>query len=121
AHLTCPCASEQYEAPRSKEEELQCIPQREEEHHVEPFAPALLDEPGAGDCDQQVDDAEEHRGDSPFEAASGAQLVEEDVGGHPAAQEHAGVDAGVPESVQEHDVGLTFARRTIAVWLVLSG
>lgn len=48
---------------------------------------------------KQLDDAEEHRGNSPFEAASSAQLVEEDVGGHPAAQDATGVDAGVPESV----------------------
>ncbi len=68
---------EEYEAPRAKEQKLQRIPQREEEHQVEPLAPALLNESGAGDCNQHVDDAEEHRGYSPFEAASGAQLVEE--------------------------------------------
>ncbi|GGM63122.1 hypothetical protein GCM10010489_38250 [Microbacterium saperdae] len=88
---------------------------------MEPFAPSLLDEAGAGGGDEEVDDTEEHRGDTPFQSGSGAEPVEENVGGHPAAQEDAGVDAGVPEPVQEHDVGLTFARRTIAVWLVLSG
>lgn len=112
---------EEHDAPGAEEKELQRIPQHEDEHEVEPFAPALLNEPNAGDCDQQVDDAEEHGGDPPFETAPGAQLVEKDVRRHPPAEEDAGVDAGVPKPVQEHDVGLTFARRTIAVWLVLSG
>jgi hypothetical protein len=113
--------SQEDEADWSHEEQLEAVPQQQEEHQVEPFAPAVIDEGGAVGGGEEVDTAEEHRGDTPFQAASGADFVEEDVCRHPPAQESTGADAGVPQSGQEHDLGLTFAHGISGGRLVLCG
>ena len=64
--------------------------------------PASVDERDAGRRDEQVGETEPHRGDAPLEAASGAELVEQDVGGHPTAQNGAGLGAECPEGADEH-------------------
>ena len=69
-----------------------------------PISPgAVCDEVGADARCEQVGHGEEHRReDAPFESSPGADGVEEDVGGHVAAQECAGVDAEGPE-LADHD------------------
>lgn len=103
---------EEDQADRSHEDEFQGVPQQQEECQVQPFTPSLINEGDAADGGEEVDAAEEHRRNTPFQAASGADLVEEDIRRHPPAEKDAGADAGVPQSGQEHDLGLTFAHKS---------
>lgn len=121
SRLAAPGAGQEDEAPGPEEQELQPAVEAQGESEVEPFAPPLVDESGADGCGEDAGGSKEHEGDAPAEVLSVTEPVEDAVGGHPVAQEDAGVGAGIPDSVQEHEVGLAFARRTIAVWLVLSG
>ena len=100
--------SEPDEAPRPDPEEFHPVPQQQEEQQVERLVPAVLDEGDAHGGGEEVDAAEQHRWDTPFEASAGADLVEQDVRGHAAAQEDAGADAGVPQTLHEIHDGLTF-------------
>lgn len=61
-----PDASQEDDADGSHEDEFQRIPQEEKEGQVEPFAPPVPNENGAGDGGEEVDAAEEHRGETPF-------------------------------------------------------
>ena len=69
---------------------------------MEPSGSAIGDEGGEGARGQEVGHGDEHRGYAPFESSADADGVEEDVGGHVAAQECAGVDAEGPE-LADHD------------------
>lgn len=103
------------DADRSHEDEFQRVPQQQEEHQVEPFAPPVVDESGAVDGGEEVDAAEEHGRETPFEAASGADFVEEDVRWHPPAQEHAGADAGIPQAADQHS-RVSLSRTGVSRW-----
>lgn len=90
--------------------QLHGVPDAQEEREVQPSRHASLDEIPEDGCGEEIRDGEEHRGDSPFEAASGADGVEEPVGGHVASQEVAGVDAEGPDE-SEHGGVLSWSRR----------
>lgn len=95
-------SGQKYQADRPQCEELQCVPEAEEDEEVEPSGVAVCDEGREGTRCQEVGHGEEHRGDAPFESSSRSDGVEENVGGHVAAQECAGVDAEGPE-LADHD------------------
>lgn len=83
-------------------QKLQCVPNAQQNRHVQPSRRAVINEARADARGDQVRRSEEHRGYAPLEASPGADGVEEDVGGHVAAQECAGVDAEGPE-LADHD------------------
>lgn len=101
---------EEGEADRADPEEFEPVPEQQGEQQVEAFVPAVPDKGDAHRGGEDVSAAEdEHCGDAPFEAWAGADLVEEDVRGHPAAQESTGVDAVVPESMEERHGGVSLS------------
>ena len=95
-------SGQKYQADRPHREELQCVPEAEEDEEVEPSGAAVCDEGREGTRCQEVGHREQHRGHAPLESSSRSDGVEENVGGHVPAQERAGVDAEGPE-LADHD------------------
>lgn len=95
-------AGNQDQADGSHDDELHRVPQAQEDEEVEPSGSVVCDEGREGTRRQEVGHGEEHGGDAPFQSSAGADGVEEDVAGHVAAQECAGVDAEGPE-LTDHD------------------
>lgn len=96
---------EQDHADWSHDDELHSVPDAQENEEFEPSVATICDHCGEGARCQEVGRGEEHCGYTPLEASAGADGVEEDVGGHVAAQECAGVDAEDPElAVKSFDV-----------------
>lgn len=102
------------------DDEFHRVPQAQEHQEIEPTWGAIGDEGGADARRQQVGRGEEHRGDTPLQASPCADGIEEDVGGHVAAQECAGVDAEDPELADHDGVPLTGTtdcrRRCVCEW-----
>lgn len=72
---------EEHEADRSDPDELEGIPGEQQDQQVEPAGTVVVDDRGAGRCRVEVNPGEQHRGDAPLHAASGADGVDEQVGG----------------------------------------
>lgn len=72
-----------------------------------------LDEPSAEAGCVEVGQGQQHRRESPFEAAAGADDIEGDVGGQVAPHEVADVNAGAPDQA---DHGGTFPLLRTANW-----
>lgn len=85
------------ETDGSHDEDFQGVPAEQEHQEVEPAGAAVGDEVGADARCEQVGRGQEHRWDAPAQAVAGADRIEQDVGGHAAPQEVAGVDARRPE------------------------
>lgn len=83
-------------------QELQRVPYAQQHDQVQPSRCAVVDEVRADARGDQVGHREKHRGYTPFESSPGTDGVEEDVGGHVAAQECAGVGTEGPE-LADHD------------------
>lgn len=90
------------EADGPDPQEFQRVPYAQQNDQVQPSRCAVVDEVRADARGEEVRRGEEHRGYAPFESSAGSDGVEEDVGGHVAAQECAGVDAEGPE-LADHD------------------
>ena len=93
---------QKHQAHRADRDELERVPAEQQHEQAEPARAAARERVGADARGQQVRRSEEHRGCAPFESSPGADGVEEDVGGHVAAQECAGVDAEGPK-LADHD------------------
>ena len=74
-----PC--QEGEADRYDPEELAGIPDEQQGQQVQPVGAATVDDRGADPGGVEVGSGQEHGGDAPFEAASGADGVEHQVGG----------------------------------------
>lgn len=72
---------EEHEADRSDPDELEGVPDEQHDQQVEPAGAAVIDDRGADRGGVEVGHGQEHRGDAPLEAASGADGVDEQVGG----------------------------------------
>lgn len=106
-------SGKQDQADWPNDDELHRVPQAQQNQQVEPPGSAICDEGGEGARGQEVRHGEEHRGYAPFESSAGADGVEEDFGGHVAAQECAGVDAEGPELADHNGGFLSHARRIV--------
>lgn len=97
------------QADRTHEDQLHGVPDAQQDQEVQPSGPASLDEVPEDGRGQEARDHEEHRGDAPLEAASGADRVEKPVRRHVAAQKTAGVDAEGPDEPEHGGVLLSAA------------
>ena len=101
------------EAAGSDPEHLEGVPDEEQDQQVEPAGAAVVDDRGADRCRVEVDPGEQHRGDAPFEAASGADGVDEQVGG--CVAEYAVASCAECDRCAEHR-GSLFPRHSATVF-----
>ena len=94
--FTTSATDEVGEADRPNPGELESVPDAHEGEDVEPAGRTTLGEQGVQARDEEVEHGEEHRGDTPLEAAPRADGVEQDVRGHVPAHEVPEVNAGDP-------------------------
>lgn len=80
-HLLAPAPHDPDEADGADPEEFEGVPDGQQDQQVEPARTAVVDDRGADRCRVEVDLREEHGGDTPLQAASGAAGIEQQVGG----------------------------------------
>lgn len=113
--LLAPAPHELDQTDGADPEELEGVPDENQDHQVEPAGAAVVDDRGADRRGVEVDPGEQHRGDAPLEAASGADGVEQQVGG--CVAEYAIASCAERHGRAEHcgSVFLVIARRVSVV------
>lgn len=96
------------EACGAESEHLERVPDADRGEDVEPPRPALVDQSGAGDGDQEVRGGEEHREEPVLHAAAGADLADDDVAGAEALQGSVACGADGESDAEHGGVLLSF-------------
>ncbi|MFB7893691.1 hypothetical protein ACFC1I_15945 [Microbacterium sp. NPDC056044] len=103
--LTHPHAHEAHETRRADRDELERVPQEEENEEVQPAGRALLDESHTERGCHEVHAGKKHRRHPPLQTAPCEDRVEKDVRRHEPAQKRAETDAEHPDD-SEHAAAL---------------